>query len=50
MPYFCVPRFVDTVARLPVNAIGRIRKDILRARGVTPETWDRDKEGYVVRR
>ncbi len=50
MPYFCVPRFVETVNQLPTNAIGRTRKDILRARGLTPNTWDRDKEGYVVNR
>ncbi len=50
MPYFCVPRFVETVNELPTNAIGRIRKDILRARGPTPDAWDRDREGYVVRR
>jgi len=48
MPYFCVPRFVETVNRLPTNAIGRIRKDILRTRGLTPNTWDRDKEGYIL--
>ena len=50
MPYFCVPRFVETVNELPKNAIGRIRKDILRKRGLTPDAWDRDKEGYIVRR
>lgn len=50
MPYFCVPRFVDTVNQLPTNAIGRIRKDILRSRGLTPDTWDRDNEGYIVGR
>jgi crotonobetaine/carnitine-CoA ligase len=50
MPYFCVPRFVETVSELPKNAIGRIRKDLLRERGVNPTTWDREKSGYVVSR
>ncbi|MEE2855673.1 MAG: AMP-binding protein [Actinomycetota bacterium] len=50
MPYFCVPRFVETVGELPKNAIGRIRKDLLRERGVNPTTWDREKSGYVVSR
>ncbi|MGZ4583209.1 MAG: AMP-binding protein [Mycobacterium sp.] len=50
MPYFCVPRFVETVNELPKNGIGRIRKDMLRARGLTPDTWDREREGYIVRR
>lgn len=50
MPYFCVPRFVETVDELPANAVGRIRKDILRARGMTPNAWDRERQGYIVRR
>jgi carnitine-CoA ligase len=50
MPYFCVPRFVETVSELPKNVIGRIRKDILRARGLNPGVWDREDHGYTVRR
>lgn len=50
MPYFCVPRFVETVSELPKNVIGRIRKDLLRERGVSPNTWDRESRGYVVSR
>lgn len=50
MPYFCVPRFVETVSELPKNVIGRIRKDLLRERGVNPKTWDRESSGYVVSR
>ncbi|HTX93531.1 MAG TPA: AMP-binding protein [Mycobacterium sp.] len=50
MPYFCVPRFVETVSELPKNAIGRVRKDLLRERGVTREAWDREREGYIVSR
>jgi crotonobetaine/carnitine-CoA ligase len=50
MPYFCVPRFVETVSELPKNVIGRIRKDVLRARGVNPGAWDRESKGYIVSR
>ncbi len=50
MPYFCVPRFVETVSELPKNAIGRIRKDLLRKRGLSREAWDREAQGYIVRR
>jgi len=50
MPYFCVPRFVETVDQLPTNAVGRVRKDILRARGLTAAAWDRDGQGYTVQR
>lgn len=50
MPYFCVPRFVEVVDELPKNVIGRIRKDLLRDRGVNAATWDREEHGYVVSR
>ena len=50
MPYFCVPRYVDTVEELPRNVIGRIRKDLLRARGLSAGVWDRERHGYVVSR
>ncbi|OBG62958.1 AMP-binding protein [Mycobacterium sp. E3339] len=50
MPYFCVPRFVETVDELPKNVIGRIRKDLLRERGVTAKAWDREAQGYIVSR
>ncbi|ORB76146.1 AMP-binding protein [Mycobacterium scrofulaceum] len=50
MPYFCVPRFVEVVSELPKNVIGRIRKDLLRERGVTREAWDREAQGYTVSR
>ena len=43
-----VPRFVETVDELPKNVIGRIRKDLLRNRGLGPGTWDRVKHGYIV--
>ena len=50
MPYFCVPRFVETVNELPKNVIGRIRKDLLRNRGLNPGVWDRENRGYIVSR
>ncbi|EID13474.1 AMP-binding protein [Mycobacterium xenopi RIVM700367] len=50
MPYFCVPRYVEIVNDLPKTVIGRVRKDILRARGVGPRAWDRESHGYIVSR
>jgi crotonobetaine/carnitine-CoA ligase len=50
MPYFAVPRYVEFVEALPVNAVGRVQKFVLRDQGVTPATWDRDAAGYVVPR
>ena len=50
MPYFCVPRYVEVVDELPKTIIGRVRKDILRSRGVGPGAWDRESHGYIVSR
>jgi crotonobetaine/carnitine-CoA ligase len=50
MPYFCVPRYVEVVDALPKTIIGRVRKDILRARGVGSGAWDRESHGYIVSR
>lgn len=50
MPYFAVPRYVEVVDELPKTIIGRVRKDVLRARGVGPAAWDRETHGYIVSR
>ncbi|MGH9231299.1 MAG: AMP-binding protein [Acidimicrobiales bacterium] len=49
LPYFAVPRYVEVCAELPKNAVGRVLKHELRARGVSDATWDRERAGYVVR-
>ena len=50
LPYFAVPRYVDVVDELPKNAVGRVLKHELRARGVPASVWDREEAGYDVRR
>ncbi len=50
LPYFAVPRYVELVPELPKNALGRVLKHELRARGVTPATWDFEKLGLEVDR
>lgn len=50
LAYFAIPRFVEIVAQLPLTENGKVQKYILRERGVTGSTWDRDAAGYVVRR
>jgi crotonobetaine/carnitine-CoA ligase len=50
LPYFAVPRYVELVPELPKNALGRVLKHELRARGVTPATWDFEKLGLTVER
>ncbi|MGW3288146.1 AMP-binding protein [Streptomyces sp. NPDC001002] len=42
LPAFAVPRYVDAVTELPLTATGKVRKAVLRERGVTATTWDRE--------
>ena len=50
MPYFCVPRYLEVLDEMPKNAIGRVRKDLLRSRELTASAWDREAHGYIVSR
>ena len=50
MPYFCVPRYLETLDEIPKNVIGRVRKDVLRHRGLGADAWDREAHGYVLSR
>jgi crotonobetaine/carnitine-CoA ligase len=50
MPYFCVPRYLEVLDEIPKNVIGRVRKDLLRTRGLGDETWDREGHGYILSR
>ncbi|GAA4471105.1 AMP-binding protein [Phytohabitans houttuyneae] len=50
VPYFAVPRYVDVREALPVNALGRVMKHVLRDEGVKAGTWDLDGMGLVVPR
>jgi carnitine-CoA ligase len=50
LAYFAVPRYVELLEELPLNASGKIEKYRLRERGVTAATWDREAAGHVLRR
>ena len=50
MPYFCVPRYLEVLDEIPKNVIGRVRKDLLRERGLGEAAWDREDHGYVLSR
>ena len=50
MPYFMVPRYVDCVDILPKTPTGKIQKYILRDRGITASTWDRELTGIKLQR
>ena len=48
--YFAIPRYVEFVDELPKTATQRNQYGVLKARGITPGTWDRVAAGYEVRR
>jgi crotonobetaine/carnitine-CoA ligase len=50
LAYFAIPRYVEVVDELPLTENGKVRKFVLRERGVTPAAWDREAAGYVLRR
>ena len=50
MPYFCVPRYLEVLDEIPRNVIGRVRKDLLRKRGLGDGAWDREEHGYTLSR
>ena len=49
-PYFFVPRYIEVVDGLPHTPTGRVQKYLVRQRGLTDATWDRDATGFVVER
>jgi crotonobetaine/carnitine-CoA ligase len=50
LAYFAVPRYVEYLDELPLTENGKVRKFVLRERGVTDAAWDREAAGYVLRR
>ena len=50
MTHFMVPRYVRVETALPKTPTNKIQKTGLRDEGVTPETFDREAAGLVVRR
>lgn len=50
LPYFAIPRYVDIRSELPVNHMGRVMKDRLRAEPVSDDTADLEALGLAVAR
>ena len=50
MAYFMIPRYIDFVEKLPKSEVHRIMKRFLKDQGVTENTYDREKAGYIVKR
>jgi carnitine-CoA ligase len=50
MPYFMMPRYIEFAAALPRNPVGKVEKYKLLDAGLAADAWDREAQGYVVRR
>lgn len=50
LPYFAIPRYVDIIADLPRNGVGRVMKHKLREAGNHAATWDFEALGLTVQR
>lgn len=50
LPYFAVPRYVDVLDELPLTENGKVRKFLLRERGISASAWDREAAGVEVPR
>jgi crotonobetaine/carnitine-CoA ligase len=50
LAYFMVPRFIRVVPALPRTHSLRVQKNLLRADGVTSDTWDREVAGLELTR
>ena len=44
LPRYAIPRYIAVLPELPRTENGKVRKFELRARGVTADTWDRERE------
>ena len=50
MAHFMVPRYVRVVSELPKTPTQKVQKHMLRAEGLTSDTWDREKAGIIIKR
>jgi crotonobetaine/carnitine-CoA ligase len=48
LPYFMVPRYVETLTELPKTPTQKIQKALLREAAFTPATWDREAAGVRI--
>jgi carnitine-CoA ligase len=48
--HYMIPRYVRILDELPKTPTAKIEKHVLRAEGITAETWDRERAGISIRR
>lgn len=50
LPHFMLPRYIRIIPELPKTSTAKVEKHVLRAEGLTRETWDREAAAITVRR
>lgn len=50
LAHHMIPRYVRIVGELPKTPTAKVEKHVLRAEGITSETWDRERAGISIRR
>ena len=50
MPYFMVPRYIRVLPELPKTPSAKVQKHLLRAEGITSDSWDREAHGISLHR
>jgi crotonobetaine/carnitine-CoA ligase len=50
MAHHMVPRYIRIVDELPKTPTAKVEKHILRAEGLTVDTWDRERADIIIRR
>ena len=50
MPVFMMPRYIEFIAALPRNPVGKVEKYKLIDAGLAVDAWDRQAHGYVIAR
>ncbi len=45
-----IPRYIRIIEELPKTPTAKVEKHVLRAEGVTTDTWDRERAGVSIRR
>ncbi|MFP5255796.1 MAG: AMP-binding protein [Acidimicrobiia bacterium] len=49
MAHFMIPRYFEFVDEMPRTPTQKIQKDILRERGISTATWDRESMGMLIK-
>ena len=50
LAHHMIPRYVRIIDELPKTPTAKVEKHVLRAEGVTDNTWDRERAGIWIRR